>query len=117
MKKIVILLILPLLGGIVHAQISQADSFQACEEMVVGVQARNKVQGFSCQKGIEKPAMYVVMLKGADGVLVGMPKPADELVQIQCYKPYIKNMVKKFDGKFVYSDGEFVVTESVCSKQ
>lgn len=117
MKKMLMLLVPSLLGGIVHAQISQADSFQACEEIVASVQAKNKVQGFSCQKGIEKPAMYVVMLKGADGVLVGMPKPVDELIQIQCYKPYIKNMVKKFDGKFVYSDGEVVVTESVCLKQ
>lgn len=117
MKKLILLSVLALFGEIAYAEISQADSFQACEDMVVTVQAKNKVQEFSCQKGSEKPAMYVVVLKGADGLLVGMPKPVNELIQAQCYKSYMKDLLKKYDAKYVYGDGSFIVTESVCAKQ
>jgi hypothetical protein len=117
MKHLSLFISLFLFGQLASAQIPQSESLQACEELVASVQAKNKVQGFACEKGVERPFMYVVLLKGQDGNLVGAPKPIDELTQIQCYKPYIKKLIKQFDAKFVYRDGEVLVTESICARQ
>jgi hypothetical protein len=98
----------------VQAQSDVGYGLKDCSEFAKGVQEKNRIQEFYCEPGFEKSAAFVSVLRGPNGSIVSLGMPKLDIQKQQCVKPYVKELTKKYDIKYIYGDGEVAISERIC---